>query len=218
MTKKEEFTKPNRKPAISDGLEIPPAGSIRVSSKPLEEGMREKYKIFAERVYPKLMQMESTAGAQTILALRCGRRFLCTSDSGKGGDHEAGMAIEIVDYDPTTRRILSIGKAAVPTETPLIWWGFNLYKKTNYALLTLERGDKKENKGGRIEGIWHLDEEGSRLAVIRVIKKLHFPVKVMMDIFTDCKEQQNPSDMARNEIDFFDGKLILGETIESLFA
>ena len=218
MTENKMIKEKNKLSTSRPGLDIPPAGSIRVSAKPLEVGMREKYKMFAERAIPGLKRMKSTGDAQTVLAMRCGTHFLCTTGSITGKEHEAGMAIEIIDYDPTTRRILSIGKASVPAETPLIWWGFRLYRRANFALLILERGDEHDRIIDRMEGIWHLDDHGNRLAGIRELGKLHFPCNVTMDILGEDDRQDNPSDMARKNIDFWDGRLILGETIDSLFV
>jgi hypothetical protein len=193
-------------------------GSICVSSKPLEVGMREKYKMFVGHAKPGLKRIESTGDEVTVLALRCGSHFLCTTGSITGENHEADMALEIVDYDPTTRRILSIGKGTAPGQTPLIWWGFRLYNRTNFALLILDQVGECVKKVDRIEGIWHLDNDGNKLAGMKELKGLNYPSKVILDIFTDCEKQGNPSDMTRNEIDFWDGRLILGETIESLFV
>ena len=218
MTEKEIIKKRNGIPTTREGLNIPPAGNIRVSAKPLEEGMKEKYRLFLDKAKPELKRIESKEDALTVLAYRCGTHFLCTTGSITGKNHEAGSAIEIVDYDPTTRRILSIGKSLVPAEMPLIWWGFRLYERTNFALLILERGDEQEKRVDRIEGIWHLDDGGNRLAGIKDLMGLHFPCNLIMDIFTDHSKQKNPSEMALNKIDFWDGRLILGETIESLFV
>ncbi len=217
MTEKEVNTKLSGIHNQRKGLDIPPTGNIRVSAKPLEEGMREKYKMFVERAKPRIKGMELADGVTAVLALRCGSRFLCSSSPVDSKKYETGTALEIVDYDPTTRRILSIGKDPVPAEIPLIWWGFRVHTLTNFALLLLDYNDEHDKNLDRIEGLWHLDNEGNRRTSIRDLLGLQFPSKVMLTIFTKDQKQKNPSDMAWNEIVFSDGRLILGETIGSLF-
>ena len=212
-----------------EGLYVPPMGGIRVSGKPLEEGMREKFTEFIDILTKRIGELESAPDHSIIFAFNVGKGFVVTPRFKKHDELDPFTAIEVIDYDPSTRRTLSIGKRETPRETPLIWWGFRLFNKTNFGLLLLsenkeEREIERREVGSKQKlprGVWHETADGRRVPGIGELVNLKFPPETVMNIIASCSD-----DMAKRtrlceedfrEVEFADGKLILSKEISGFF-
>ena len=230
MTGNEEKRTEGPPPQPDRGLYVPPMSGLRVSGKPLEEGMREKFMKFIDQVTKRTDEIEKALDRRFVFAFRVGKGFIVTPRFRKREDLDALSAIEVVDHDPSTGRTLTIGMQETPDEAPLIWWGFRLYERTNFGLLFLGGIDdgKGELKKGEIRnmdelpnGIWRENSDGRRVPGIKELVDTRFPPEAVMKIIADRSDDKNSETPLcredRREIEFADGRLVLSRNMEGLF-
>jgi len=230
MTGNEEKRTERPPPQPDRGLYVPPMSSLRVSGKPLDEGMREKYTEFIDQLITRIEKNETLPNHSFVFAFRVGKGFIVTPRFMKREELDALSAIEVVDHDPSTGRTLTLGTQETPNEAPLIWWGFRLYGRTNFGLLFLGGIDdgKGELKKGEIKnvdelpnGIWHENSDGRRMPGIKELVDTRFPPEAVMKIIADCSDDKNSETPLcredRSEIEFADGRLVLSRNMEGLF-
>lgn len=219
MTEENDDGKASRTPLPDEGLYIPPMMSRCVADRPLDESTREFFRENISFLTSGRDRLPEVNERDVLFAFRRERGFIAASLSKDYERTEGSAPLELVDFDPVSGRSLSVGKGTMPLSVPIIWWGFKLFVRTNFALLLVGRPPKKESvepvKTGYGFG------RGSRLHSILSLSEMRFPMGPMIDVFTSGKPG-TPDEPACNldttTVEFSDGVLYLARNREDLLV
>ncbi len=198
------------------GLFIPPMLSGPVSDRPLDDATRQLFGAHLEFLSRNRTRLPEAGERGTLFAFRCGKSFVVTELSKEYGSLDSGGPLELVDFDPITGRTLSVGKGRTPASSPIIWWGFKMFVRTNFALLLLSNPPKKTPQQPSMPYGVGLAGKGRRYSIWQ-LSEMNFPTGPMIDAFTTGKPS-TPEDPACNldetEVEFSDGTLHLVNRME----
>ncbi len=225
----EKESKDRRTPAPSEGLHIPSFLRMNVSERPVDESTKERIEGYIATLDRAGCCTTSTSGNRVIFAFRQGKSFFIMPLMKADKAAIIQGAAEIVEYDPSTGRLLGVGKSGAPPEAPLIWWAFKIFSRTNFALMEIRSGDAsgktgpgKRNHGSRHpDSIWISTETGGRIPVMDNIIKLNFPSGPIMELFSRTSRDDSwgpPGNQSEVEIDFSDCGLKMAEDVTSLLS
>lgn len=229
MSTEKESSRGGRTPSPSEGLHIHSPLRMNVSGRAVDESTKERIEGYIAILDRAACRPAGTSGNRVIFAFRQGKSFFIMPLSS--GDKAAIIrgAAEIVEYDPSTGRLLGVGESGAPPEAPLIWWAFKIFSRTNFALMKIRSEDEsgktepgKRNQGSRHpDSIWISTDTGERIPVMDNIIKLNFPSGPIMDLFSRTARdvsREPPGNLSEVEIDFSDCGLKMAEDITSLLG
>jgi len=225
----EKESKDRRIPSPSEGLHIPSSLRMNVSERPVDESTKERIEGYIAALDRAGCCPVGTSDNRAIFAFRQGKSFFIMPLMKADKAAIIQGAAEIVDYDPSTGRLLGVGKSGPPSEAPLIWWAFKIFLRTNFALMEIRSEDAagktepgKQNHGSRRpDSIWVSTETDERIPVMCNILKLNFPSGPILDLFSRTAKNNSlepPGNQIEVDIYFSDCRLRMSEDMTTLLS